>query len=824
MTGTRPTGHACLSVDMNILKCLRGDLKCLTNMNRKLVFLEAKRHFKQSSYYPSYTSAIISQLIKLNTKSIKQTKSESTEQLNTDENSKRHVKNSQVILEDSADKLAADETKMNYKRKPIFSNRKIHNGLNQTISVLRDNDSSYQFLKLQPPFSSSPEVSRIFWFKFATHTRDKLDLLEAWNLATTLSPSSEQNTSNTSDWESCVQDQFVSRLCQALPEYNYGQLADITYNLGLLNHRLDQLNLLTSLVDSNLTNRMKEKLRTDKVAEEDIDQCLKVSFIWLRRGMETHSHPVRSDNNKDSTIRAEPPVSKLKGLHNTAMLEILLSDHLFLLTPSQLVFCLFLAGVHRELPGCRADNNPGQGFPLPPNLYTKLSSALPLLTQREVGVVCHSLHQAHLYLETEHSTVRQAALNCLLEFPDSHIVRDQFTVSGVAKFMKKRGSENTRQVIAIMKKYKPHLYSLNSYTKLRLLQFILPGKPSPEDSKEFMSDLCQSMSGQMSQMRLKDLEQFTFCLFFLNHKDLSDNISAEIAQAMLLCDWADVRSGRSFVFLITHLARLGRWEVESMSQIIREANKCKMKKLHTDSGLASAIEFLFGLNIPWVREVNTTYIIKFIQRNRFLCRNSLFQVLELDCIRELHGLSNCERLNPQLRKTLTAFFHSLPEYKCYNNVSSAMTPGGKIVSTNFNDQTKSFVQRDLATILGGSDRVWCGHPFPHSTSSVLIFAQDQEGRPVQIPPRFNCYTSHSIISRVPDLDLSWTAVVVPSKGLMDWQGNQFGPVRYKLEDLATLGYRTKVVNWVEYFRALKERNNLNFLRNVLNINVKQNRK
>jgi len=320
----------------------------------------------------------------------------------------------------------------------------------------------------------------------------------------------------------------------------------------------------------------------------------------------------------------------------------------------------------------------------------------------------------------------------------------------------------------------------------------------------------------MEQMRLKDVEQLAFCLFYLNHRDLSDRFAPEIARAMLVCDWANVRSGRSFVFLVTHLARMGRWEVDSINKIMEKANKCKMNRLHTDSGLASAIQFLFELNIPFKREIKTTFIIKFIQRNRILCRNSLFQVLELDCIRELHNLDNCDRLNPQLRKTLTNYFHSLPEYKSNFDVKKSLS--SRIDSTNFNEETKNFVHRDLSVILGGPDHVWCGHPFPHSTSSVIIFAKDQKtGLPVSLPPSFCCYTSHSIISRVPDSDLDWIAVVVPAKNLMDWHGNQFGPVTYKLEHLAMLGYITKVVNWVDYFRAMKERKNYSFLRTLLSI-------
>ena len=123
----------------------------------------------------------------MNTKSIKEEKTGSNfdkiSQKNMDGVLGKSIKPETKILTKQA---SSDAT--NYKRKPIFSNRKIHNGLNQTISVFRDLDSSYHFLKLQPQVSSNPELSRIFWFKFATHTRDKLDLLEAWSQATILPP------------------------------------------------------------------------------------------------------------------------------------------------------------------------------------------------------------------------------------------------------------------------------------------------------------------------------------------------------------------------------------------------------------------------------------------------------------------------------------------------------------------------------------------------------------------------------------------------------------------------------------------------------------
>ena len=60
-------------------------------------------------------------------------------------------------------------------------------------------------------------------------------------------------------------------------------------------------------------------------------------------------------------------------------------------------------------------------------------------------------------------------------------------------------------------------------------------------------------------------------------------------------------------------------------------------------------------------------------------------------------------------------------------------------------------------------------------------------------------------------------MVVPSKQLMVWRGNQFGPGVYKVENLNVLGYNTNVIDWVEYYRALKGKSNLRYLSDLLDI-------
>jgi hypothetical protein len=79
------------------------------------------------------------------------------------------------------------------------------------------------------------------------------------------------------------------------------------------------------------------------------------------------------------------------------------------------------------------------------------------------------------------------------------------------------------------------------------------------------------------------------------------------------------------------LARAGVHDLHSIDLILAEADRCDLAAadLTTDAGLAAAIHFLFRLNIPFVRDdvsSCSSYVIKFIQRNRLLCLNSLFQV------------------------------------------------------------------------------------------------------------------------------------------------------------------------------------------------------
>merc|ERR1739836_226392 len=106
------------------------------------------------------------------------------------------------------------------------------------------------------------QVSSSFWLRFATHTKDKLDLLEAWNL---LASHSEDIVDSDH-----VRNTVVSSLSQLFPECSYQQLADVLFNIRILYCQPDTLGEFTSLLDKFLTREMRKiLLRTDPPSSEE---------------------------------------------------------------------------------------------------------------------------------------------------------------------------------------------------------------------------------------------------------------------------------------------------------------------------------------------------------------------------------------------------------------------------------------------------------------------------------------------------------------------------------------------------------------------------
>ena len=461
--------------------------------------------------------------------------------------------------------------------------------------------------RLEVPSVAESPVSPHFWLSFASLTKDKQDVLEAWKLA-----SSSQDAS--------LQQEVISRLHKNLPNYSYSELASITYNLSLLRHAPDQLAELTSLLDHHLTERMREMMV--KPGMEQIEECLRVAFMWLRMMMQLRGG-----------------MGPLGG-HNRALLNLLLTHHLHQLGPRHLVVALVVAGVHRTVPFRTKSSalTNDTGSPLPASLARALATSLPVLDHREVGVVCHALHRCGLYLETGHTEVRKLLLGSLISFPDSSVLRHEFAVGSIAKFLKRRGSESHSAVVATIAKYQPHLRHINIFTRIRLLQFVTTGFCAPEETLAFVEEFCAASKPELASMRIKDLEKMAFCLYYLNHEQVNAEYAPLIADAVQKCSWDGVKASLSFVYLTSLLAKLGcKGMEESMSRVLEAANSIEsMENLDTDKGLVDAVQFLIQLNIPAHQQVSMQGSM--VKKNRARIRNSLLQLLDIDSIREIQEL------------------------------------------------------------------------------------------------------------------------------------------------------------------------------------------
>jgi len=711
------------------------------------------------------------------------------------------------------DEFPVDQVKSKYeddprmKRRPVIINKKIYNTRNLSLNVFRELDTRYNFVKLSPPSVNIDmhQVSGAFWMSYASQTNDKHDLLEAWHLLA---------SSNNMNFESYqeVQDMIVHKLMENLSDYNYSQLADLLFNLRILYEDQTKLNHFIKMLDEHLTKKLKQILFKKSPSKEELDLCLKVGLSWLRAEMEQFQHHLTMDK-----LYTKSP--KIRGKHNIILTHLLFTKHLEILSPEQLVFGLFLCSVLKKYPGCVPKFSKGQqGFPIPEPLYQKLAQVLPKLTPVEVGILCNSLHQAHLYLETKHSSLRQRALHCLVNYDEKRVVRDQFIVGSLAKFLKNRGSENHQHSMKVIKKYQDHLQHLSPSTNIRLLQFLLPGKPFPEESSAFLQKLSGALEPHLHNVRLKDLEILSFGLYFLNQKEVIDKMKDKISDAVMKCDWGSEKSGRSFVYLTQLLAKMGKFDIQSINQIMVLANQSQMDNLDTKKGLSTAVDFLYHLNIPFVKKNSEKHSLKFIDSHRFLMRGTLFCLLQLDSLREIYNV-DCVKLRPDLRKTLTEYFHNLPENEIFSTEEQYLDHEGKISTDSFNKTTKGFILRDLNVIFGDKKFLWTGHPFPHSTSSIIILIKDSRGNFVPIPPDFQTFTHERIVSRCGEDGFEYHAILIPSKGQQDFKGNIFGPLASNIEQLKILGYSTTVIFWAQYFRAFKSKNNLNFLRNLLNIRI-----
>merc|ERR1719432_23606 len=199
-------------------------------------------------------------------------------------------------------------------------------------------------------------------------------------------------------------------------------------------------------------------------------------------------------------------------------------------------------------------------------------------------------------------------------------------------------------------------------------------------------------------------------------------------------------------------------------------------------------------------------MFQLVKRNRARVRNSLLQLLDIDSMREIQKMKVARPLRPELRDKIADYYHAGDQGVL---VAHLVDKRGHIKPADFTDEIKNFVHRDLVTMLGGESMVWRGRPLP-------------------FPPNFHCYgeggegiLNAAQLERIADkkggLSVELHAVVTLGKHDQHFCGHPHGPLAFKLRQLRLLGHRPLLVPWASYFSALRSKENLSYLRKLLNL-------
>lgn len=302
-------------------------------------------------------------------------------------------------------------------------------------------------------------------------------------------------------------------------------------------------------------------------------------------------------------------------------------------------------------------------------------------------------------------------------------------------------------------------------------------------------------AGDLRGYRLKDLEQLTFGLLYSEDRTALGPLLDRVRAAMP--GRRDLTDGRALVYLTCHLAKAGVYHLPAIQDILEQANLVDMTELYTDGGQAAAVDLFSRLEEPQRadKETSQAAVNRSALRNETRNRNALFQVLELDFIRELFGLETASVLDPEKRRLLVKYFH-----RDESDTAKLET------RDTFNSKLMDDIQRDLVLInpkLDGS-RVYYGYPLPCSTSKCLIVKRG-EGL-VQL--------SSDLFYQVPNKN-DFVIIYAPKRNQLGADGELFGRCKDELMYLRTLGFPTRLVNCFKYYSAKKDRRNLNYIRAIL---------
>ena len=301
-----------------------------------------------------------------------------------------------------------------------------------------------------------------------------------------------------------------------------------------------------------------------------------------------------------------------------------------------------------------------------------------------------------------------------------------------------------------------------------------------------------------------------------NYKVLEvvQDITIYIYALLLIYCFPFCRSGKCFVFTVSHLSAANSFDVDNIETILNEVNKSDLSDLKTDQGLARAIEFIFHLNVPLFSNAHLNMNVEtYFTRNRVLTLNTLFHALNIDFLCYINEIPIKTTLENGIRLKLVKFFQgrfrNTAERKRPVSYNDGLYGKGrnKSFSLSHHQSLLNHVRQDIETSLN-TPGVQIDFALPISTSQQVII------------------NKNNVHDKMKNSDGSWQSLIntkdnklvllLPKKTEINYHDEKlYGRICVEAKILKKLNIPYSVINWRKYEDAIRYGTQISYIKNIV---------
>ena len=307
----------------------------------------------------------------------------------------------------------------------------------------------------------------------------------------------------------------------------------------------------------------------DTKSDPNVKQLLfSLAYIWLRVG--AHLMNISATNYGICHWNEQSKFLLKFVSHYIARQD---SRTLSNLDPQEFLFCMFVVGLHRRLPGMTYQgntiNSTNMSFVFPKILDGCALSCYNHISITEVGLLSRSLLMANLKPGEE---LRNEMFHTLLTIENIEIPRQNHSIKQILQTLS-RCETNIVIGTKVMLKYTPVLEQLNIYAKVRLGAVI--AKHCPDACDFFVEPFISSLINDLQQCRMKDLHSISCCLVDLKWSgSKNESFCDELMKEAVRCiqHATHINDGRQFISFIFKMSCLSYYSERVLNDLIEKAN------------------------------------------------------------------------------------------------------------------------------------------------------------------------------------------------------------------------------------------------------------